>query len=100
MSFAEMVNGMDGICASDLGETVTYTDELLVATAITGIFDTGEVLEGSNSDGVNKSLFAPASAFPTFPQKGETITVGSVVYVITAVEADACGGVELKLRKR
>lgn len=93
---AELARKLDLELAT-FGQDVTYTPQNGgVAFTLTGILDVGARREDS-APGTYALLLAKVSAFTEPPVRGDEVTVGSSVYKVVDLEADAEGGIRLVL---
>lgn len=82
------------------GESFTITPAVGAAQTLTGVVSHGDRFE-SEVRGAKASVWARLADFTTAPLKGDTVTLGSVSYLIAADpvdHADQFGGVTLILR--
>ncbi len=79
------------------GQNVTYAPENgSPAFTLIGILDVGARREDA-APGTYALLFVKAASFPEPPVRGDEVTVGSSIYKVVDLEADAEGGVRLAL---
>jgi hypothetical protein len=96
MAFSGLVARLDDACLRNFGTQITYTPQLGVAFALTGILDVGARREDA-APGTYALLFAKAAAFSSPPERGDEVTVANAVYKVVDIEADAGGGLRLVL---
>jgi hypothetical protein len=79
------------------GQDVTYAPENgSPAFTLTGILDAGARREDS-APGTYALLFLKAASFAEPPVRGDEVTVGTSIYKVVDLEADADGGIRLVL---
>lgn len=96
MAFADSVGRLDEACLRAFGRKVSYTPQAGEPFTVTGILDTGARPENA-APGAYALLFVRAAAFAEPPARGDEVTVGSSVYKVVDLEADAEGGLRLVL---
>ncbi len=83
-------------CLRAFGRLVTYTPQAGSPFQITGILDVGARQEDA-APGTYALLFVRAADFGAPPARGDEVTVGSSIYKVVDLEADAEGGLRLVL---
>ena len=95
-AWASLVAGLNDQVLAAFGTQVTYTPQLGVAFTLTGILELGARREDA-APGTYALLFAKATAFSSPPDRGDEVTVGTAIYKVVDIEADAGGGLRLVL---
>jgi hypothetical protein len=96
--WASLLNELNEHVLATFGQQVTYTPQSGTPFAVTGIVETATRPEDS-APGTYAVLFVKASAFGQPPERGDEVTVGSSLYKVVDLEADAAGGLILRLRQ-
>ena len=96
MSWDSAVDALNAACLAAFGRTVTYTPQLGVAFTLTGLLELGARREDA-APGTYALMFAKAAAFSQPPERGDEVTVGTAIYKVVDIEADAAGGLQLVL---
>ncbi len=96
MAFADSVARADEACLRAFGREVTYSPQAGLPFVLRGILDTG-VRQEDAAPGTYALLFVRAADFSEPPARGDEVTVGSTVYKVVDLEADAEGGLRLVL---
>jgi len=91
------VNKLNDVVLRKFGTTVTYKPRSGASVSLAANIDDGAQPEGK-SPGVSVSAFVRASAFASPPVQGEEITIGTKLYKIVDIDADAHGALDLKLK--
>jgi len=96
--WAAMMDRLNEQVLTTFGREVTYSPQGGTPFPVTGILETATRLEDS-APGTYALLFVKASAFDQPPERGDEVTVGNSVYKVVDLEADAAGGLILRLRQ-
>jgi len=97
-AWAPLMTELNEQVLSTFGQQVTYSPQIGDPFTITGILETGARQEDA-APGVYALLFVRAAAFAQPPSRGDEVTVGNSVYKVVDLEADAAGGLILRLRQ-
>jgi hypothetical protein len=96
--WASLVDKLNEQVLATFGQQVTYSPQGSTPFPVTGILETANRAEDS-APGTYAVLFVKASAFGQPPERGDEVTVGNSVYKVVDLEADAAGGLILRLRQ-
>jgi hypothetical protein len=96
--WASLMDKLNEQVLSTFGQQVTYSPQGGTPFPVTGILETATRPEDS-APGTYAVLFVKASAFGQPPERGDEVAVGSSVYKVVDLEADAAGGLVLRLRQ-
>ena len=97
-AWASLVHKLNEQVLATFGQQVTYSPQGGVPFSLTGILETATRQEEA-APGTYAVLFVKTSAFDQPPEWGDEVTVGNSVYKVIDLEADAAGGLILRLRQ-
>lgn len=104
MSFADLLQSVDGTTREVLGEDVVYTPGVGAAATVRGVFDAAYIQVEAGNAGVSSSspaVFLRLSDLPSDPSDDTAcrVTVAATVYKVREAEPDGQGGVLLFLQQ-
>jgi len=96
--WASLMDRLNEQVLSTFGQQVTSSPQGGTSFPVTGILEAAARPEDS-APGTYAVLFVKASAFDQPPERGDEVTVSNSVYKVVDLEADAAGGILLRLRQ-
>jgi hypothetical protein len=96
--WAALMDRLNQQVLASFGREVTYSPQGDTPFPLTGILEAAARPEDS-APGTYAVLFVRASAFDQPPERGDEVTVSNSVYKVVDLEADAAGGILLRLRQ-
>ena len=96
--FSSLLDGLNGAALTAFGREVTYSPQTGAPKAIRAIFQPSHEAE-ENSPGVYGVLFIRLTDLTRPPERGDEASIDGASYKVFDIEADASGGVVLRLRQ-
>ena len=96
--WASLTDALNTGVLGAFGREVVYLPQAGGQATITAIFEPARQVE-ENSPGVYAVLFVRVGDMPQPPERGDEVTVDSLIYKVFDIEADTSGAVVLRLRQ-